>query len=220
VTRLAGSRANLEALASVPEFDAILFDFDGVLADTEPLHWACWSEVLQPFGVALEWEYYRDHGIGIDDKEMLRMLAALANPPLDWRVLFAEYPKKKELFRRRALADPPFLPALDGFLESLHGDYKLAVVTSSARAEIDPLLAAGGLRDHFDALVGAEDVTRYKPDPEPYRKAAELVGARTALVVEDSAAGLASGKAAGFAVLAISEPASVPEMVKRRLAEC
>ena len=59
------------------DFDAILFDFDGVLADTEPVHWACWAEVLRPFGAALTWEYYRDHGIGIDDKEMLRMLAAL-----------------------------------------------------------------------------------------------------------------------------------------------
>jgi len=145
------------------------------------------------------------------------MLAGLANPPLDWRVLFAEYPRKKELFRRRVLVHPPFDPALDAFLENLHHTYKLAVVTSSARGEIDPLLAAGGLRHHFDALVGAEDVTRYKPDPEPYRRAAELVGARMALVVEDSAAGLASGRAAGFAVLAIAEPSQVPALVTRRL---
>jgi HAD superfamily hydrolase (TIGR01509 family) len=203
----------------MPEFDAILFDFDGVLADTEPVHWACWAEVLKPFGITLEWEYYRDHGIGIDDKEMLRVLAALANPPLDWRTLFAEYPSKKELFRRRVLAHPPFDPALDAFLEDLHRTCKLAVVTSSARGEIDPLLAAGGLRHHFDALVGAEDVTHYKPDPEPYRKAAETLGARTPLVVEDSAAGLASGRAAGFAVLAITEPSQVPALVTRRLAE-
>ncbi len=201
------------------EFDAILFDFDGVLADTEPVHWACWGEVLKPFGVALEWEYYREHGIGIDDKEMLRMLAGLASPPLDWQVLFAEYPRKKELFRRRVLAHPPFHPALPAFLEDVHRTYKLAVVTSSARSEINPLLAAGGLRRHFDALVGAEDVTRYKPDPEPYRRAAELVGARRALVVEDSAAGLASGRAAGFAVIAIEEPSQVPALVTRRLAE-
>jgi len=202
----------------MPAFDAILFDFDGVLADTEPVHWACWAEVLKPFGITLGWEYYRDNGIGIDDKEMLRELAALASPPLDWRALFAEYPRKRELFRRRVLAHPPFDPALDAFLEVLHRSYKLAVVTSSARSEIDPLLTAGGLRHHFDALVGAEDVTKYKPDPEPYRKAAELLGARAPLVVEDSAAGLASGRAAGFAVLAIAAPSQVPALLTRRLA--
>jgi HAD superfamily hydrolase (TIGR01509 family) len=203
----------------MPEFDAILFDFDGVLADTEPVHWACWAEVLKPFGITLEWDYYRDHGIGIDDKDMLRTLAALANPPLDWRTLFAEYPRKKELFRQRVLAHPSFDPALDAFLENLHRIYKLAVVTSSARSEIDPLLTAGGLRHHFDALVGAEDVTHYKPDPEPYRKAAELLGAHAPLVVEDSAAGLASGRAAGFAVLAITSPSEMPALLTRRLAE-
>lgn len=203
----------------VPLFDAILFDFDGVLADTEPIHCACWAEVLRPFGIALEWDYYRDHAIGIDNKDMLRTLAALADPPLDWRALFAEYPRKRELFRQRVLSHPPFDPALDAFLEKLHRTYGLAVVTSSARSEIDPLLTAGGLRRHFDALVGAEDATHYKPDPEPYRKAAELVGARTPLVVEDSAAGLASGRAAGFEVLAIAAPSEVPALLTRRLKE-
>ena len=199
----------------MPEFDAILFDFDGVLADTEPVHWACWAEVLKPFGIALEWEYYRDHGIGIDDKEMLRTLAGLANPPLDWRTLFAEYPRKKELFRRRVLAHPPFDPALDAFLENLHRTYRLAVVTSSARGEIDPLLVRGGLRHRFDALVGAEDVTHYKPDAEPYRRAAELLGVRAPLVVEDSEAGIASGRAAGFEVLCVQSPAEVPDLLRR-----
>jgi HAD superfamily hydrolase (TIGR01509 family) len=62
-------------------------------------------------------------------------------------------------------------------------------------------------------------VTRYKPDAEPYRKAAELLGARAPLVVEDSVAGLASGRAAGFAVLAVAEPSEMPALVTRRLAE-
>jgi HAD superfamily hydrolase (TIGR01509 family) len=202
----------------MPEFDAVLFDFDGVLADTEPVHCACWAEVLRPFGIALEWDYYRAHAMGIDDKDMLRRLAGLAHLPLDWRTLFAEYPRKQELFRQRTIAHPPFDAGLDRFLEGLHRTYKLAVVTSSARGEIDPLLAAGGVRRHFDALVGAEDVTRHKPDAQPYRKAAELVGARAPLVVEDSPAGLASGRAAGFAVLAIGEPAEMPALVTRRLA--
>jgi HAD superfamily hydrolase (TIGR01509 family) len=201
----------------MPYFDAILFDFDGVLADTEPVHCACWAELLRPFGIALDWDYYRIHCQGIDDKEMLRTLACLSNPPLDWRALFAEYPRKQELFGQRSLAHPPFDPALDSFLAGLHRTYPLAVVSSSARAEIDPLLAAGGLLGHFDALIGGEDVTHRKPHPEPYRKAAERLGARTPLVVEDSAAGLASAHAAGFDALAVASPGEMPALLTRRL---
>jgi len=198
-------------------FDSILFDFDGVLADTEPVHWACWAEVLKPLGVDLKWDYYRANGIGLDDEALLRMLAAQADPPIDWRRLYAEYSRKKELFRARTLAAPPFAPVLGGFLEDLHRTYKLAVVTSSACMEVEPLLVAGGLRGHFDALVGAEDVTRCKPDPEPYLKAAESIGGQTPLVVEDSPSGLASARAAGFAALAIPHPSRMPDLLLARL---
>ena len=197
--------------------DAILFDFDGVLAATEPVHCACWAELLAPLGVTLTWEYYRDHCIGVDDREVVRELAASARPPLDWQVLFAQYPTKKRMFRERTLSAPPFDAALDGLLAELHRDYKLAVVSSSSRAEIESLLVAGGLRKHFDTVVTGEDVTRHKPDPEPYLEAARRLGATNAMVVEDSAAGQASGRAAGFEVLAVSQPRDVPALVRSRL---
>jgi len=201
----------------MPEFEAILFDFDGVLADSEPVHWACWAEVLAPLGVTLTWEVYRDRCIGIDDREMLRMLATLADPPLDWKLLWAQYPAKKELFCARTLAAPPFDHGLGSLLSRLHPSYKLAVVSSSSCSEIEPLLVAGGLRTHFDTLVGGENVKRHKPAPDPYLLAAERLGARHALVVEDSPAGIASGRAAGFEVLPIRSPSEVPESVMRRL---
>jgi beta-phosphoglucomutase len=198
-------------------FDSILFDFDGVLADTEPIHWACWAEVLQPHGVLLDWQYYCDCCIGVDDRKMLQAMANRADPPADWRRLFEEYPRKKELFRSRTLANPPFAPELVGLLEAWHRDYRMAIVTSSARSEVEPLIVAGGLRGHFDALVGAEDVIRYKPDPEPYLKAAELIGGVRPLVLEDSAAGLASGRAAGFEVLRVADAAEMPALLKAAL---
>lgn len=202
----------------MPEFEAILLDFDGVLADTEPLHWACWSEVLAPLGIVLSWEFYQDHCIGIDDRDMLRVLASQASPPRPWDDLWALYPAKKKLFRERTLAAPPFDPELDAFLGRLHREYKLAVVTSSSCAEIEPLLEAGGLRRHFDALVGGESVAHHKPAPDPYLLGAARLGVRKALVVEDSAAGIASGRAAGFEVLVVEHPADVPGLVLRRLA--
>jgi beta-phosphoglucomutase len=194
------------------EFDAILFDFDGVLLDTEPVHWASWAEVLATVGLTLTWEYYRDYCIGIDDREMLRLMA----PDRDWNSLWALYPAKKKLFQAR-MANPPFDPALVDLLGRLCNVYKLAVVSSSSGTEIEPLLNAGGVRKYFGTMVTSEDVEHLKPAPEPYLLAARRLGARTALVVEDSQAGLASGRAAGFEVLAVKHASEVPELVAGRL---
>ena len=191
-------------------FQAIFFDFDGVLIDSEPVHWTCWREVLLPLGVLLEWEFYRDKCIGIDDREMLRMMAG----ERDWRDLFAEYPKKKELFRARMIEAPPFPETLPGMLESLRAKYRMAVVSSSSCDEIEPLMERAGVRSYFDTVVGAGDVRNLKPDAEPYLLAAKRLGVSRAVVLEDSAAGMAAGRAAGFQVLQIRHPNEVPEVLR------
>jgi HAD superfamily hydrolase (TIGR01509 family) len=200
------------------DFDAILFDFDGVLADTEPVHFASWVEALSPLGVVLDWDFFRDHCIGIDDRAMTQLLSARSDPPRDWEDLWACHQLKSDLFRRWTLASPPFAPELGAFLNELHGTYKLAVVTASSRPDIEPLLAAGGLSSYFDTLVCGKEAGRHKPAPDPYLRAASLLGAKNPLVVEDSAAGIASGSAAGFEVLAVASSAAMPEMVMRKLA--
>jgi beta-phosphoglucomutase len=198
-------------------FDAILFDFDGVLIDSEPLHCACWAEVLKPLGVNLEWDFYSRKCIGIDDREMLRMMATQSDPAREWDELWAQYPAKRDLFRERTLKAPPFDAALGGLLDELRGDYKMAVVTSSARAEIEPLLQAGGLRDYFETMVCDREAGGLKPSPDPYLMAARQLAAKVPLVVEDSAAGIAAGRAAGFEVLAVKSPAEVPRVIRERL---
>ena len=202
---------------TMPQFDAVLFDFDGVLADSEPLHYACWAEALAPLGVVLSWEFFRDRCVGLDDREMMRLIAARSDPPRDWETLWARHPAKKELFSRRMLAAPPFAPGVGPLLEELRGAYKLAVVTSSARSEIEPALAAGDLLEYFDALVCGREAERLKPAPDPYLMAARLVGAKQPLVVEDSAYGIASGRAAGFAVLVIPSTDEMAALVRNRL---
>ena len=140
-----------------------------------------------------------------------------ATPPRNWEDLWKLYPAKKELFRARVAAAPPFEAGLAGFLSALDGRYKLAVVSSSSCSEIEPMLEAGGLRRYFQTVVGGENVKRHKPAPDPYLLAAERLGVSAALVVEDSAAGIASGHAAGFEVLAVKHPTEVPALVGRRL---
>jgi HAD superfamily hydrolase (TIGR01509 family) len=202
----------------MPPFDAILFDFDGVLLDSEPMHCACWAAVLAPLGVKLSWEFYRGCCIGVDDREMLRMMARQSDPPFDWNLLWAQYPAKQALFRDRMEKAPPFDAALSSFLTELEQQYSLAVVSSSACAEIVPLLVAGGLRGYFRTVVGGDSVQRHKPDPEPYRLAADRLHSKRPLVLEDSPAGIASGRAAGFEVLAIPRPADMPGLLRDRLA--
>jgi len=200
----------------MPRFDAILFDFDGVLLDSEPLHCACWAEVLAPFGVTLEWEVYCERYLGMDDREMIRQIAAEAARPLQWEALFAQYPNKKKLFQAR-MEKPPFPAGVADLLDRLKREYRLAVVSSSARDEIEPPLVRAGLRQHFGVLVTGGDTPRHKPAPDPYLRAAALLGARTPLVVEDSPAGIASGQAAGFEVLAVQNAADMPRLLAERL---
>lgn len=202
----------------MPDFQAIFFDFDGVLIDSEPVHWACWAEVLAPLGVTLTWEFYRDYCIGIDDRLMLQMMADQSDPPRDWHAMWALYPAKKELFRQRMIAAPPFPPALDALLNRLYEDYRMAVVSSSSCEEIEPLLEVAGLRGYFKTVVGGNSVKHQKPAPDPYLLAATRLQVTKALVLEDSEAGATSGRSAGFEVLRIKHPTEVPEKLLERLA--
>lgn len=201
----------------MPAYEAILFDFDGVLIDSEPVHFECWREVLAPFGVRLDWDIYSTRFIGISDLAMLQDLAKLRQPPIDVDLLWAEYPHKRALFRERMAAVSPVTSEVRELLHWLDGR-RLAVVSSSGRDEIEPILQAAGIRSCFAAVVCREDVTEFKPSPQAYLKAAELLQTRQALVVEDSQAGIASGKAAGFDVLEVPAARQMPDLLRRYLA--
>ncbi len=194
-------------------FDSILFDFDGVLLDSEPVHWACWREVLLPLGVSLEWDFYRESCIGVDDRLMLQMMAN----GRDWHELWEQYPAKRELFRARMMVAPPFAEGLAGLLEELRRDYRMAIVSSSGRAEIEPIVERAGLRGYFETIVGGGDVEHHKPAPEPYLLAASRMGVAAPLVLEDSEAGMASGRAAGFTVARVGHPRELEQVLRAAL---
>ena len=191
-------------------FDALLFDFDGVLADTEPVHFVCWREVLLDHGIDLTWPYYERECIGVADRAMLERLGAFRSPPASIDELWPSYSRKREIFRNRIAAEPPFQRETAELLGKLHGSYKLAVVSSSHRAEVEPPLEQAGILPLFQALVCGMEVRNLKPAPDPYLRAAELLGAQHPLVIEDSDAGVASGQAAGFDVLRLTSANRLP----------
>ena len=198
-------------------YQAVLFDFDGVLVDSEPIHFDCWRQVLLPLGIQLKWTYYHRHFIGVSDRKMAEELAGMAVPSVAIEVIYAQYPLKTELFRERMHSELPFAAGVLDLVRDLNG-YRVGVVSSSKRSEVEPVLAKGGLLEHLHVTVCGDDVTRHKPDPEPYRKAAAYLNVERVLVVEDSDAGEASGLAAGFDVLRIPQPRDTAALVRARLA--
>lgn len=201
--------------SSVPSIDAVLFDFDGVLVDSEPLHFECWREVLEDFGLHFRWDEYIAR-LGLPDRELIAEICALHALPFD--AVWAGYPRKQRAFSHR-IADGRRMSAdLKQLLSSLRDSLPMAVVTSSSRGEIEPFLTAHSVRDCFKVLVCSEDVCQKKPDPEPYRTAAKQLDCSHPLVVEDSPAGVASARAAGFEVVVIPTPADTVRLTKLALA--
>jgi len=197
-------------------YEAILFDFDGVLVDSEPVHFECWREILKPFGLELDWATYRDNGIGVSDRELLALLCRQVTPPLNLDVLVAEYPRKRALFRTLMLERNPFSSEVLDLISKL-SRHRLGVVTSSGRTEVEPVLAAGGIRDAFEVAVYGGDVKRLKPAPDSYLLAVERLGVSRALVIEDSDAGEASARAAGLEVLRIHHQHEMAARVRELL---
>jgi beta-phosphoglucomutase len=196
-------------------FDAVLFDFDGVLADSEPLHYEVWCEVLAPYGFEMDWDTYVRECIGISDRLMVERFCATQVPPLDFETIYALYPRKKEILSRRMIEKMPFL---DETVRLLHDiALPMAVVSSSSRNEVELPLLQAGIRDRFSALVCGLEAGKLKPAPDPYLMGAEMLGVARPLVVEDSEAGEASGKAAGFEVLRVSSPSQVAPRVRELL---
>ena len=190
-------------------YDALLFDFDGVLADTELVHYISWRDTLEPFGMEIDWPWYQANCVGIGDY-VLAPCFGVGDPAS----LVAE---KQQRFRDALAGSPPFLPETLSLIRELAESYPLAVVSSSFRREIAPPLERAGLDNCFKTILCGDDVERLKPAPDPYLKAAEILGAKKPLVIEDSDSGVASGEAAGFDVIRVSGPGRLAEELREYL---
>lgn len=202
-----------------PNFDAVIFDFDGVLVDSEPVHYQCWLEILSGHGVTLDWTTYEAHCIGVSDRAMLQMLCDKASGPLDFEKLWSDYPRKKDLFRERMMHADAVAAEVRTLIGDLRPLYKLAVVTSSGRREVEPILAKAGILKKLDTVVYGSDVQNLKPAPDPYLLAKERLGVFHALAIEDSQAGISSARAAGLEVLELRRQADLVQAIRERLAQ-
>jgi len=203
----------------------ILFDFNGVLVDDEPLHLALFAQVLAEEGIALTPErYYADY-LGFDDKGCFAAAFADAGRRLDEIRLAALIERKARYYAAEAAAHGfPFFPgALDCIRAAAAAGLVLGVVSGALRQEIEGALAAGGVRPLFATVVAAEDVCEGKPHPEGYRRgsaalASALPPSQPALApaeivaIEDSPAGLAAARDAGLRTLGVAHTYNAGEL--------
>ena len=189
---------------------AVIFDFDGVLADTERLHLAAFRDVFDTRGWALDDEAYFNRYMGYDDAGVVRAYAADRGVSLDDDELASMVRRKSVAFRQHLGSGRVLYPGAADCLTRLSGRYVLGVASGAFRAEIIDILSAGGVLAHFRTIVGADDASAMKPAPEPYLKAASQLGIdpRRCVAVEDSWWGLQSAAAAGMRTVAITNTSS------------
>lgn len=197
---------------------AVIFDFDGIIVDTEPLHYRAFQEVLLPLGLGYSWQEYLHSYIGYDDRDAFRHLFLVKGRPLTDAGLQAFIEEKGAAFQRIIASGVEPYPGVVELIRALDGAIPLALCSGALPADIDPILAHLGIAGYFDAVVTAADVRASKPNPESYALAvARLKAARPAreiapgdcLAIEDTPAGIASAKGAGLKVLAVTN--SYPE---------
>jgi HAD superfamily hydrolase (TIGR01509 family) len=191
----------------------LIFDFDGVLADTEPLHWRSWRELLRPYCVDLGWDEYRKHCQGVADYRMAQVLAQL-RPEIKVPNLAEMLERRKKMVLRSALSKPPISSATVQMLGQLRKQaWRLGVVTSAAMSEAGPILRKAAVHELFEVLVFGNEVDRHKPDPQPYLLAAERFRVSTGIAFEDSDSGMKSASEAGFRAVRVGDARKLASIV-------
>ncbi|MEZ0542129.1 HAD family hydrolase [Fibrella arboris] len=192
---------------------AVIFDMDGVIADTNPHHQIAWRK------------YYEQHGRTLSDAEFVEYVSGKHNRAIlghlfpDQAVDVADFDRladeKEALFREIYAPDIVAVPGLVSFLQVLkeHG-IKTAVATSAPVENLDFVMDALALRPYFDELLHEKLVTRPKPDPEIYLKAMAMLGVspEESIVFEDSMTGVKAGRAAGARVVGVATTHTIDEL--------
>lgn len=196
---------------------AILFDFNGILVDDEPIHLEMFQRVLGDEGITLTAEdYYRDY-LGMDDRGCFAaVLQKAGEAPTVPRLMRLIARKASYYQERMRQSGYPFFPgAAELVAELAAAGRMLGIVSGALSEEVESALRQAKLRDRFKVLVTAEDVTEGKPDPEGYRRALEglnsfpplperLLHPHEVLAIEDSPAGLAAAADLGLCTLAVA----------------
>jgi beta-phosphoglucomutase len=185
---------------------AVVFDFDGVLADTEALHLRAFQEAFSARGWTLTNSDYAERYLGYDDRTTIVRYASDHGLSVSADESAAVMSDKAAIFERLRSSGSVLYPAAPACIRAMTARFPLAIASGSLRDEITSILSSAGLLAAFRGIVSAEDVARSKPAPDGYLRAAELLGARPedCVAIEDSHWGVDAARTAGMKTIALT----------------
>ena len=193
---------------------ALIFDFNGIIVDDEPIHFELFRRILGEEGLELTEENYYARYLGFDDRGAFSA-AYRENGRLLDESLLARLIGRKAVYYQTAIQNKvTIFPGVEKLIASLAPALPLAVASGALRKEIETILTTAGLVKHFSVIISAEDVNHGKPEPEIFLKAlaglnaqvksSDRITAADCLVIEDSKEGIRGARRAGMKCLAVS----------------
>jgi beta-phosphoglucomutase len=201
-------------LANTIQARAVIFDFDGVIVDTEPLHYQAFQRILEPLGLGFSWGEYEKTYMGFDDRDAFLEAFKTHGRQISHAELSTLIESKADIFQEVIRDGVKAYPGVLELIKSLHdSNVPLAICSGALRSDIDPILATLDLASCFELIVTADDVSKSKPDPECYLVAYNKLCARwpqsqifanETVAIEDTPAGIAAASQAGLKVIAVT----------------
>ena len=189
----------------------IVFDFDGVIANSEPLHLQAFQQALSEEGIELTRDEYFSHYLGFDDVGLIAQLARDRGIEMNARRATALVAAKGVKLQQLMAADGILFPGAAAFIRAAAAEVPIAIASGALRHEIDEILEAAGLSSLFHAIVASGDTPESKPSPAPYRLAfthlqagAGPLDPQRCVAIEDSRWGLESARGAGLRCVAVT----------------
>ncbi len=192
---------------------AIIFDFDGVLVDTEKLHYQAFNRIFEQFNFQVTTQEYYDRFLGLSDKELLQVVARERNLPIAGKEFKQLLTEKARIFKKLAETLAPVIAGVPQLLKMLADNkISMAICSGALLSEIKMILKGAGLLAYFDAIVSAEQVKKGKPNPEGFLLALKLLNKKSlptiqpqdCVVIEDSHWGLEAARNGGMHPVAIT----------------
>lgn len=193
---------------------AVIFDFDGVIVDTEPLHYKAFQQILKPLGLDFSWDEYVKTFMGFDDRDAFIEAFARKARPIDSNTLKRLIDTKADIFQEVIRDGVSAYPGVVELVRSLReADIPLAICSGAVRSDILPILEMLEIKEYFELIVTADEVSKSKPDPESYTLALSKLSAlktqlhltpTTTIAIEDTPAGIISAAKSGLSVVAVT----------------